>query len=122
DGPYSKYITLGAAVSSEENWRKAGCWCDGSREMAIDGAGLKRLAPRGRPERANKLLDTLPVDNIRRTGPLKGEPHTELSRMYVLEWLDVAYREEGAGDREQTEWMLPGFDEGLDEDPEGGRL
>jgi P-type Mg2+ transporter len=35
-----------------------GCWCDGTREMAIDGAGLKRLAPRGCPQRANELLDT----------------------------------------------------------------
>jgi hypothetical protein len=122
EGPYTKYITLGAAVSSRENWRKAGCWCDGMREMAIDGAGLKRLAPRGKPERANKLLDTLPVDNIYRKGPLKGQPDTELSRIYIPEWLDVAYGEEQCEDREQLELILSRYDEGLDEDVEGGKL
>jgi hypothetical protein len=122
EGPYKKYITIGAAVSSPENWLKCGCWCEGTRAMAIDGAGLKRLAPRGRPERANRLLDTLPADNIWRSGPKKGMPDEELSRIYKPEWLDVAYGEEQCEDREQLELMLSRYDEGLDEDVEGGRL
>jgi hypothetical protein len=122
DGTYTRYITLGAAVSSPGNWRKAGCWCEGTRAMAIDGAGLKRLAPRGRPERAHRLIDTLPADNIYRNGPLKGQPDRELSRIYIPEWLDVAYGEEQCEDREQLELILSRYDEGLDEDVEGGKL
>jgi hypothetical protein len=120
EGPYSKYITLGAAVSSPEHVRKMGCWCDGTREMAIDGAGLKRLAPRGCPQRANELLDTLPVDNIWRHGPKKGAPDEELSRIYRPEWLDVAEGEERTDEREQIELMLARYDDGLDEHPKGG--
>jgi hypothetical protein len=90
--------------------------------MAIDGAGLKRLAPRGRPERANKLLDTFPAENIWRSGPKKGAPDEELSRIYRPEWLDLAYGEEASDDREQAELVLSRFDDGLDEDVEGGRL
>jgi hypothetical protein len=81
-----------------------GCWCDGTREMNVNSAGLKRLVMTNCPRRANELIDTLPAPNL----------DDKLSRIYRPEWLDLEYGEEMGGEREQTELMLSRFDEGLD--------
>jgi hypothetical protein len=101
--PYTNYITLGAAVSSETNWVTCGSWKDGIREINIDVIGAKRSAnTRGNKSRANKLVRTFAEENL----------DDELSRMYVPEWLgDRQGLIESELDKENADIALARFDD-----------
>lgn len=61
--PYRYYMTLGAAVASEERWKFAGYWIDGTRELQLNNLGFKRSAPfsdKDRRDRSRRLIDTIP--------------------------------------------------------------
>ena len=91
--PYRYYVTLGAAVASEERWKAAGFWVDGQRELKLDNLGFKRSAPLLRKEkiaRSRQLVKTLPkpayyheknFDEIHEDLPL--------SEQHIPEWLDL---------------------------------
>jgi hypothetical protein len=72
------FMTLGMAVSSEENWKKCGSWRTQNRDMNLNAAGNKRVQCADR-RRAGQLVLVPPACN---------REEDQLSCPYYPDWID----------------------------------
>lgn len=87
--PYRYYMTLGASVASEERWKVAGHWVDGTRELQLDNLGFKRAAPISselRKKRSQDLVATIPKPAYFHNSEFDGD--LPLSAPHRPDWLD----------------------------------
>lgn len=87
--PYRYYMTLGAAVASEERWKSAGWWVDGTRELQLDNLGFKRAVPisaAARRKRATGLVKSIPKPAFYHE---KIDGEFPLSSPHAPDWLDT---------------------------------
>jgi hypothetical protein len=74
----TSFMTLGASVSSKENWKKCGSWKTQDRMMDVRAAGAKRVS-NGDKRRASELVFCKTTKNLE---------CGVLSMPYTPEWLD----------------------------------
>jgi hypothetical protein len=90
--PYVQYMTLGASVASRDLWEFCGQWASGTRDLDLEGCGVKRQKIAvDRPGRAKRLVASVPSNFnfllVDEAGDML------LSAPFSPDWLDPEYAE-----------------------------
>lgn len=99
DFSYQSYMTLGASVASRALCEHIGRWVDGTRQLDLRGAGIKRdvdPSPKLRRSRAKKLLATSPSSQNMLLVDSNG--NLPISAEFTPDWLDREFGEATAID------------------------